>query len=411
MESKASAGAKAASVPGPDRREGSVHGVAGNRLTPVFDGKDRLDALLGLIAGARESLRILYYIWDDDETGRAVRDAVAAAGARGVQVSLLVDGFGAMNASEAFFQPIVETQARFCRFVPRYGRRYLLRNHQKLALADGERALIGGFNISTAYFAAEDEGGWRDLGLIIEGPQVAELVDYFDDLMEWAEPPDASFRGLRRLLREHSAAAGLLRWLFGGPSRRLNPWARTIKHDMERSRQLDMIICYFAPNPAMLRRIEAIDRRGRSRIVTPAKSDWFAAMGSARHFHSRLLRRGVEVWEYERTRLHTKLIILDDVVFIGSSNFDMRSLYLNLELMLRIEDAEFAASMRAYFEKELEASRRITLEVHRKRRTWPNRIRWFFHYFVLAVVDYNLARRLNFGRTRSRPKEIRAKRP
>ena len=387
------------------------HDVAGNRLTLVTDARDRLAALLDLVAGARESLRILYYIWDDDESGRLVRDAVAAAGARGVRVSLLVDGFGAMNASEAFFRPIVETQARFCRFVPRYGRRYLLRNHQKLALADGTKALIGGFNISTGYFTDADQGGWRDLGLIVEGPVVSELTAYFDDLMDWAEPPDASFRGLRRLLRQHSAREGKLRWLFGGPSRRLNPWARMIKHDMERSRRLDMIMCYFAPNPAMLRRIEAIDRRGRSRIVTPAKSDWGAAMGSARHFHSRLLRRGVDVWEYERTRLHSKLIVLDDVVFIGSSNFDMRSLYLNLEIMLRIEDAAFADRMRAYFEAELKDSRQITIEVHRARRTWSNRIRWFFHYFVLAVVDYNLARRLNFGRTRSRPREIRKARP
>ena len=374
--------------------------VDGNKLSPVFEGPRRLDALIELIDGAEESLRLLYYIWDDDGAGRHVRDALVRAAERGVAISLLVDGFGAMFATEDFFRPIVEARGRFCRFVPRYGRRYLLRNHQKLALADGRRALIGGFNLSSSYFDPEEEGAWRDLGLIVEGEIVAALALYFDDLMTWAEAPRVSFRSLRQLLDDHSSIKPPINWLMGGPSRRLSPWARAIKRDLTRANRLDMIMCYFAPNPAMLRRIEAIARRGRARLVTPAKSDWGAAMGSARHFHWRLIRRGVEVHEYERTRLHTKLIIADDIVYIGSANFDMRSLYLNLEMMLRIEDADFASRMRAYFEEELAGSRHITLEMHKARRTWLNRIRWGFHYFVLAVVDYGFARRLNFGRGR-----------
>ncbi|MGQ0558099.1 MAG: phospholipase D-like domain-containing protein [Sphingosinicella sp.] len=371
--------------------------LAGNRLAVVSDGPDRLEALLALIDGARESLRILYYIWDDDEAGRRVRDAVVRAGQRGVQVSLLVDGFGALFAADDFFQPICDTQAQFCRFEPRWGRRYLLRNHQKLTLADGERVLIGGFNISSAYFDREDDGAWRDLGLLVEGPLARELADYFDDLMRWALAPNASFRGLRKILRSHSRASGPVGWLYGGPSQRLNPWVRAVKHDLERAKQMDLIMCYFAPNPGLLRRIERIARRGVARIITPARSDWAAAMGSARHFHLRLLRRGVEVYEYQRTRLHTKLIVIDDVVYLGSANFDMRSLYLNLEIMLRIEDAGFAKRMRAYFEQEMADSRRITLEADRARRTLLKRILWGLHYFVLAT-DFRVARRLNFGR-------------
>ena len=176
--------------------------VAGNRLTLLPDGPERLEALVDLIEDAKESLRVLYYIWEDDVAGRRVRDALVAAAGRGVSVSLLVDGFGASSAPKGFFQPLIDAQARFCRFVPRWGRRYLLRNHQKLALADGEKAIVGGFNISDDYFGTVEQGAWRDLGLEVEGPTARHLVRYFDALFDWAETDDASIRRLRRMLSQ-----------------------------------------------------------------------------------------------------------------------------------------------------------------------------------------------------------------
>jgi len=373
--------------------------VAGNRLTVLSDGPERLAGLIALIDGARESLRILYYIWLNDETGRQVRDALVAAAERGVKVSMLLDGFGASAATPAFFKPLSDAGARFCRFVPRWGRRYLLRNHQKLALADGERAIVGGFNIGDEYFGTLESGAWRDLGIEVEGPSVASLVDYFDALYAWAESDDASVRDLRRMLSQHSVRYESLHWLFGGPSRRLSPWARSVKRDMLRARAVDMVMAYFVPSLSMLRRIYSVVRRGgRVRLVTSGKSDLRTTMWAARFSYWRVLKRGVEVYEYQRTKLHSKLIIIDDAVHIGSANFDLRSLYLNLEMMLRVEDAEFAARMRAFVEHEIADSHRISVEEHRANMTLLNRLRWAFGFFVMATADYNLARRLNFGK-------------
>jgi cardiolipin synthase len=103
------------------------------------------------------------------------------------------------------------------------------------------------------------------------------------------------------------------------------------------------------------------------------------------------------VYEYQPTKLHSKLIVVDDVVHIGSANFDMRSLYLNLEMMLRIEDAAFAAAMRGFMDGELALSRRITLEEHRRQRSWFNRLKWGMAHFIVTTMDYNVTRRLNFG--------------
>jgi len=120
-------------------------------------------------------------------------------------------------------------------------------------------------------------------------------------------------------------------------------------------------------------------------------------IGAARHCYRRLLKAGVRIFEYQPTKLHTKLFVIDDAVHSGSANFDMRSLYINLEIMLRIADAPFAGYMRAYVDGELERSEEITRESHRARSSWLNRLRWSIEYFLVAVLDYNVTRRLNFG--------------
>ena len=371
--------------------------VAGNRLTLLADGPQRLEALVALIDEAAESLRFLYYIFKDDASGTRIRDALLAAADRGVKVSLLVDGFGS-NAAPDFFRPLVDSAVRFCRFSPKFGRRYLLRNHQKLALADGRKVIIGGFNVSDDYFGTIESGAWRDLGLQVEGDSVACLTRYFDDLFRWAGKPNARIRDLRHMLQQHSVADGKLHWLFGGPTRRLSPWARAVRKDMLSARRLDVIAAYFAPSPGMLRRVMRAARRGKARLITAAKSDNNATVAAARSTYWLLLKRGVEIFEYQPTKLHTKLFVVDDAVHIGSANFDMRSLFLNLEMMLRVHDAAFASEMRRFVDREIAASHRITVEAHRRQRTFVNRLKWAIGWFLVAVADYRIARRLSFPR-------------
>jgi cardiolipin synthase len=147
----------------------------------------------------------------------------------------------------------------------------------------------------------------------------------------------------------------------------------------------------------MLRRIAGIARRGTARVVTASKSDNGATIAAARSTYWWLLKRRVQIFEYERTKLHTKLFVVDDTVHIGSANFDMRSLFLNLEMMLRVDDKPFADAMRAFVDGEVAASQEITIESHRKQRTLLNRLKWALGYFLVAVADYRVSRGLNFG--------------
>ncbi len=147
-----------------------------------------------------------------------------------MEVSLLIDGFGSSATPENYFADLREAGANFCRFNPAFGRRYLLRNHQKLALADGEtddsRVMIGGFNIGDDYFRTPAEGGWRDIGLIVEGPAAARLTLYFDKLMGWALTPSSKRRRLRYLVARHSETRGKLQWQLGGPRAAAQPLGR-----------------------------------------------------------------------------------------------------------------------------------------------------------------------------------------
>jgi cardiolipin synthase len=369
--------------------------IAGNRLELIESGDERFGMLLTLIAGAASSIKMLMYMFNPDSDGDAVRNALTEAARRGVEVKLLIDGFGSA-ATPKFFAELGEAGGEHCVFNPNWGRRYLLRNHQKLIIVDDRIVLIGGANIDAAYLEDRGEKRWRDLWLRLDGPEAALPSRYFDTLFRWSKRPKSKLRSIKRMIAEYSEWRGPLQWKFSGPLSMRNSWWRSIGGDMKRAKRLDMIFAYFAPPGAMLRRIGGIGRRGRARVINAAKSDNNATIAAARHSYSRLLRRHVQLYEYQPAKLHTKLAIVDDVVHIGSSNFDYRSFYINMEVMLRIKDAAFADAMRGYFERELEDCKWITHEVHDRRATVWRRLKWAVSHFLVNVMDYTVTRRLNF---------------
>jgi cardiolipin synthase len=368
--------------------------IAGNRLELIETGQERFRLLLGLICEAKTSIRMLMYMFNPDRDGDAVRDALTDAARRGVDVKLLIDGFGSAATPE-FFAALGKAGGQHCVFNPTWGRRYLLRNHQKLIVIDDEIVLIGGANIDATYLDDRSSKHWRDLWLRLDGPEAMLPARYFDSLFRWSKKPRSRRGSLRRMVAEYNEWRGPLQWKFSGPLSVRNSWWRSIGRDLKRARRLDMIFAYFAPPGAMIRRIGKVGRRGQARIVNAAKSDNNATIAAARHSYSGLLRRKVKLFEYQPAKLHTKLAIVDDVVHIGSSNFDYRSFYINLEIMLRIKDAGFADAMRGYFERELADCRAITPALHKRRATWLRRLKWSVSHYLVNIMDYSVTRRLN----------------
>lgn len=379
--------------------------AAGQELCFYPAGEDRRAAMMELLRSARHSLKLSFYIFAEDAVSRDVRDALAAAAGRGVAVTLIIDRFGAA-ASDKFLAPIREAGGTCHCFSARWTTRYLIRNHQKMIIADDSLAMFGGFNIEDDYFGPPENNGWNDLAISIDGSAVAGLVQWFGKLRAWTDDDGRPrFREITRAVARWDwsvedgpeAGGGRARWLVGGPTRGLSTWARCVIRDMAKGEQLDMFMAYFSPPSHLLRRMARIARKGRTRLVMAGKSDNNATIGASRSLYGYLLKRGARIWEFSPSKLHTKLIVLDDVVYLGSANFDMRSLYLNLELMLEVRDAALAERMRAFVSEHIAASEEITPALHKARATPWNRLRWWMGWVLVSVIDYTVSRRLNLG--------------
>jgi cardiolipin synthase A/B len=380
--------------------DGEPVDVEGNRLQLLADCDSRLERYVALIDEAKRSVDIISYVFEDDAAGQRVRSALIQAVQRGVRVRLVIDSFGSGDTDHAFFDVLRDAGADITYFSRRWRSSYLIRNHQKMLIVDGETLLFGGFNISECYFDGCGVTGWTDLGLLLSGPAAGPMIDWFDRLFAFTKTSDGQWLKLRRLIggwQRANPPSGAFHWLVGGPTQRLSPWARAIRTDLTTARRIDMAMAYFSPGQGMLRRMGRLARRGHARLITAARSDNGATIGAARLLYGYLLRRRVEVLEYQPQRLHMKLVVADDAIYVGSANFDMRSLYVNLEVMLRITDPTLAAQARALLDEMAKASEAITPAWVKQRGGLFTRLRWIMSWFVVSTLDYTVVRRLNFG--------------
>lgn len=368
----------------------------GHEFEFLPDGVHRFDALLAMIERAQRSLDMFYYMFQDDPAGRIVREALVKAQNRGVRVHLVVDRFGT-DATEEFFLPLVEAGARFAVFNPRWNVRYLIRNHQKMTIVDREIAVLGGFNISEHYFQPPEENGWADLGVVVKGPVVKDICRWFDGLTDWTENRDQQYRAIRTMVRDWDPGEGPVQFLVGGPTRIPSSWNRAVKRDLVGANRLDMVMAYFSPPRSFRRLLRKLAKRGKARLVMAGKSDNGATIAAARATYGALMRAQAEVYEFQPCKLHMKLIVIDDVTYFGSANFDHRSIRINMELMVRVESAEVADKVRCMVDTMVEDSLKITPKVHNRRRGLLGGLQWLLGWMLVSVIDYTVARRLNAG--------------
>lgn len=370
--------------------------ACGHDMTFYPAGEDRRRALLELIEGATDSLKVAFYIFARTGVGEEVRDAMVAAARRGVDVTLIVDGFGA-EVDDEFFQDMMDAGGTFHVFMAKWSRRALIRNHQKIVIADDAVAILGGFNVEDDYFAPPQDNGWNDLGFRLEGDVVGQVAKWFAELKTWAGDDKAQFRDIRRRVEHWDAGDGPVQLLIGGPTNGLSSWARAIRDDLDEGERLDMMMAYFSPNKGLRERIARIARKGHTNLVMAGKSDNGATIAASRALYKKLLEAGAKIYEFQPCKMHTKLLVLDDAVYMGSANFDMRSLYLNLEIVLRIEDAALAERMRGFIQNHFVASCPVTPEAHAEKATPFTRAKWWAAWVLVGVLDYTVTRRLNLG--------------
>jgi cardiolipin synthase A/B len=350
----------------------------GNDIRELANGDEIFPAMLEAIRGAKRTICFESYIYWSGETGAAFAEALAERARAGVKVHLLMDWMGSFRVEEESLEPMRAAGVDIAKYNPP-GFWTLLdinnRTHRKLLIIDGKIGFTGGVGIADKWSGRGDSPEhWRDEHFRIEGPTVAQMQATFMD--NWVElradihDDDAYFPellpvgGLKAQLI-HSAPNGgslkirLMYGLFVGGARKT----------------LRIANAYFVPEDAALDELVLAARRGvKVELIVPGEitdSQWIRRASRAKW--GKLLEAGVEIYEFQPTMFHCKVMIVDDLwVSVGSTNFDNRSFRINDEANLNIEDEAFAGKQVLRFEEDKGKARRFTLEAWRARSTFDN---------------------------------------
>lgn len=354
------------------------------------------------IGAAAATIRLEMYILREAGPGNQLCAALLRARERGVQVWLLVDAFGSEDLRPEFLTPLREAGVQVAVFNPKRLFRRTFRNHRKMLVVDGAAAVVGGFNIGPEYAGDGVTQGWCDTGVSIQGPVAGELEQSFDAMFALAPFNPWTVRRFRRELRRRVAAGmahhvtgtGPVELLTSGPTIPRRLLRRALRHDLRRAKDVAIASAYFLPSSHLRRMLYHVTRAaGRVRVLLAGQTDVPLARYAAERFYRRLFRRKVEIHEYQPQILHAKLVIMDDVVYVGSCNLDRRSLRINYELLLRLDWPELAADARAWFESSLQHAPLVIPREWKAGRSLWRRLRSRFAWFLLARVDPLIARR------------------
>ena len=362
--------------------------------TWLRSGREIFPALLAAIEAARESVCLEIYTYAADALGHQFLEALVRARQRGARVRVLVDAGGSMGLADSFWQPLRTAEGEVRLFNPLTLDRWGLRNHRKLLVCDGRVAFVGGFNIASNYDGDGVTRAWFDLGLRTTGPLAAELAAAFEDMFQRADFQHKRFMRLRKSTARKVVLTPNERLLLSGPGRGRSPIKRALRGDLRRATNVQIMVAYFLPTWRIRRDLTRIARRGGTvQLILAGKSDVLVSQLAGQSLYRRLLKAGVQIYEYQPQVLHAKLIIADNVVYAGSANLDQRSLNINYELMIRFEQQGMAEQARAIFTESLTHCRQVTREEWHKSRTIWRRFKQHWAYWLLVRIDPYVARR------------------
>jgi len=353
-------------------------------------GETFLKAELDAIATAQTSIRLEQYIFRASPVGEQFRDAMTAAARRGVKVTLLLDDVGCWGLPRSYFTEISELGGKVIWFNPVRWRFWVFRDHRKVLVVDDARAFIGGCNIAPEYTGDGVFEGWRDGGVAIEGPVVEHLVGAFEMQVEIAD--NQIWRVRKKSYSGWLKAGADVSLLLTRPGLRQGVFQHALHSDLLHAREVAITTAYFLPVGRVKRMLLRAARHARSfRLLLPGKSDVPLLQVAARALYARFLRCGVKIYEYQPQMLHAKVLIIDDIVYIGSSNLDPRSLSINFEIMLRIRSAEFAQQVHRTYERDLEHSELVKPLSWKKASNWWQRFKQKLARFIFTRLDLGVA--------------------
>ena len=343
--------------------------VGPNRVALLKDGYQAFPAMLAAIASARVSVCLETYILKDDELGLRFLAALSERARAGVEVLLMYDSWGSEVSHETLAElknAGVKTHIfrpwKYFGSLARAFSKMSRRNHRKTLVVDGEVGFTGGLNISNDYAAVIDGGaGWRDTHVRITGPDAQSLEKLF--LTTWKNNKGQAINP-RAFVRPRFAGCEKLR-VVGNDFALDRKGIRRAYEDAFAKAKVNICVtnAYFLPPAKLVRGLVAAARRGvKVRVILAATTDVKLVLYAARGLYPRLLKNGIEVYEWAGRVLHAKTAVVDGTwATVGSSNLDPLSLRQNLEVNAIVIEPTFAAALEQMFRDDLEQCERITL--------------------------------------------------
>ncbi len=349
---------------------------AATRIQLLWKRKESFRAIFEAVSRAEIFICLQFYIFKNDETGTALSRLLKKKSNEGVKVYILYDHFGSLGTPRHFWQDLKKAGIEIRSSHPFKWRspfNYVHRDHRKLIVIDLKRAFTGGLNIANEYsgmLLRRRSRGWRDTGIIIEGPIVRELFDTFKQ--SWG-----TWGGGEILIEEDEKAIdrsaknripALPIFVYSGKRRRR--MRHLLRYSIDYSQHnISLTTAYFIPSRRLVERLERAVARGvKVRLLVPGKSDVPAASYAGRAFFSRLLKAGVDIYTYQGEMLHAKTYLFDECWnIIGSTNLDYQSLMYNDEGNIGILDPAFGSKMVDIFQEDLKNSLKVD------KRTWSKR--------------------------------------
>jgi len=353
--------------------------LPGNKVQVLENGVEIFPSMLEAIAGARTSINFETYIYWSGEVGQRFTDALIERARAGIPVHVTVDWLGSIKMENALIEQMKQAGVNVQRYRPLHWytvARINNRTHRKLLIVDGRIAFTGGVGIADQWEGnAQDPDHWRDLHFRVEGPVASQVQAAFND--NWTKMTGEILNGEAHF--DAVAPAGdLSAQLFiaspvGGSQSMQLMYLLTITAAV---RTLDIAAAYFVPDKLLLESLVKARQRGvRVRLMVPGPHTDSDAVGLAsRREWGKLLKAGVEIFEYQPTMMHSKLLVADSyLVSVGSTNLDVRSLRLNDEANLNVYDAAFGEEMTTIFEADLAKSTPYT-EAMWESRPWRQKL-------------------------------------
>ena len=342
--------------------------VDGNRIDTLLNGDEIFPAMLAAIRSASKSITFETYIYWSGEIGREFADALAERARKGVKVHVILDWVGSQKMDQASLDEMREAGVEVGRYHP--PRWYTInrlnnRTHRKLLIVDGRIGFTGGVGIADKWNGhAQDKDHWRDTHYRVEGPVVAQMQAAFTD--NWTKITGKVLHTVDYFPPQKSAG-GQLAQIFqssseGGAESMHLMYLLSIA---AAGKTIDLSMAYFIPDEVARDTLVAALQRGvKVRIIVPGPvNDAAIVMDASRAGWGELLKNGAEIYEYQPTLYHCKVLVVDGLwTSVGSTNFDNRSFRLNDEANLNVHDSAFAQRQIDVFQDDLKVSRRVSYE-------------------------------------------------